>query len=67
MNNQAKAKLRNEIKEGLSAGQNDLTYFEGRITRLFMPFLITCIPEGSWQTLQERLGLIIREILRKEG
>jgi hypothetical protein len=40
----------------------DPTIFEGRITDLFTPYLIEEIPDGAWQTLQEKLGCIIRGI-----
>jgi len=44
----------------------DLTYYEGFITRLFAPWLVKEIPEGKWQSLQEKLSRTIREILPKK-
>ena len=41
----------------------DPTYYEGAITMLFSPFLINGISDPAWQTLQAKLGRIIREII----
>ena len=45
--------------------QSDPTFYEGIITMLFSPFLIEEIPDGQWQTLQDKLGRIVREIIAK--
>jgi len=44
---------------------SDPTFYEGSITMLFSPFLIDEIPDGQWQTLQDKLGRIVREIIAK--
>jgi len=44
----------------------DVTFFEGQITTLFIPWLVTGIPERAWQVLQENLKIIIKSI-RGEG
>ena len=41
----------------------NISYFEGFITNLFLPWLVEEIPDRSWQTLQERLSSIIKKII----
>jgi hypothetical protein len=39
------------------------TAYEASITSLFVPWIIDNIPEGAWQTLQGKLGDIVRGII----
>ena len=39
------------------------TYYEGKITSLFAPWLTSKIPDGTWQTLQKNLGRIVKDII----
>jgi len=41
----------------------DANAYEAVITSLFEPWIITEIPDGAWQTLQKRLGMIVRDML----
>ena len=41
----------------------DSNAYEAQITGLFAPFLTDRIPEQKWQTLTEKLGCIIRDII----
>jgi len=41
----------------------DATAYEAVITSLFEPWIITGIPDGTWQTIQGRLGAIVRDML----
>jgi hypothetical protein len=43
--------------------QSDHTLYEGKITMLFTPWIVSRIPDAAWQTLQEKLGYIVREML----
>ena len=54
------------IKAELS--HRDPTHFEAAITALFTPWIVTEVPDGAWQTLQEKLSSIVRDMLsgRKE-
>jgi len=47
--------------------QSDPVLYEIRITKLFLPWLIEEIPDQKWQSLQEKLGMIIREIVSKKN
>ena len=47
----------------IDSSVSDVTIFEGRITNLFEPWLVTGIPDSSWQTLQEKLCRLIKEII----
>ena len=39
--------------ESFSPGAN---FYEAKITDLFLPWLVDEVPDGAWQTLQEKLG-----------
>jgi hypothetical protein len=41
----------------------DSDAYEARITGLFAPFLTDGIPEKRWQTVTEKLGCIVRDII----
>jgi hypothetical protein len=45
----------------------DRAYYEGIITRLFIPWIVKDIPENKWQTLQEKLGRVIYELSLKKS
>ena len=46
---------------------HNTTSIEARITSLFMPWLIEDIPDETWQTLQNSLGCIIKEMGSTRG
>jgi hypothetical protein len=43
----------------------DATFYEARITNLFIPWLVDEISDGAWQILQEKLKKIIQKIISK--
>jgi len=43
----------------------DANAYEAVITSLFEPWIVTRIPDTTWQTLQEKLGGIVRDMLKK--
>jgi hypothetical protein len=45
----------------------DVSSYEAKISDLFMPWLVEEIPDSRWVTLQKNLGLIIRDISRKNN
>jgi hypothetical protein len=42
---------------------HDPAAYESVITSLFTPWIVTSIPDSAWQTLQEKLGRIVRDML----
>jgi hypothetical protein len=54
------------VKKDLSSSEN-LTFYEGLITALFLPWLVDEIPDGKWQTLQAKLKSIIIKIIMTNG
>lgn len=63
----ANSKRRSPARTEAAAPDYDSAYYETAITMLFLPWLVKEIPDGKWQTLQNKLGCLIRELLSKKG
>jgi hypothetical protein len=59
----SRANSRNHTVEQAESSQHDRTLYEALVTNLFVPWLVEEVPDPAWTTLQEKLGLLIREML----
>lgn len=61
------AGTRETLKDHIQAQSDvfvfDAADYEGCITSLFIPWLIDEIPDSKWQTLQQKLKIIILKII----
>ena len=47
----------------VESSYQDPTHFEAEITAIFEPWIIAGIPDTTWQSVQEKLGGIVRDML----
>jgi hypothetical protein len=40
--------------------------FEGAITSLFAPWVVSGVPDPTWQTFQKKLSCLVREMLQEK-